>query len=132
MTIFARLFLAVPVMAFATACMSMSADETATTGQAGAEPAVPGDAERGKALVEAKCLRCHARDVGQASPNEAAPSFATLFTHYPPDYIAEAFAEGVFVGHGEMPPFSFETGEIDDLVAYLNTLDQDGGEPASP
>jgi mono/diheme cytochrome c family protein len=81
---------------------------------------------RGKALAEANCMRCHATQPGQKSKNASAPSFATLFTNYPPDYIAEAFAEGVFVGHGDMPAFEFSPEQINDLVAYLKTLGPPG------
>ena len=81
---------------------------------------------RGKALAEANCMRCHATEAGQKSAHASAPSFATLFTNYPPDYIAEAFAEGVFVGHGDMPAFEFSPEQINDLVAYLKTLGPPG------
>lgn len=81
---------------------------------------------RGKALAEANCTRCHATQAGQTSSHASAPSFATLFTNYPPDYIAEAFAEGVFVGHGDMPAFEFSPEQINDLVAYLKTLGPPG------
>ena len=79
---------------------------------------------RGKALVEANCTGCHARFAGEASVNPASPSFATLFRHYPPEYIAEAFAEGVFTGHNEMPAFEFSPAEIDDLIIYLTALEK--------
>jgi mono/diheme cytochrome c family protein len=81
---------------------------------------------RGKALADANCTRCHATQPGQKSAHVSAPSFATLFTSYPPDYIAEAFAEGVFVGHGDMPAFEFSPEQINDLVAYLKTLGPPG------
>jgi mono/diheme cytochrome c family protein len=77
---------------------------------------------RGEALVAANCVRCHATRPGEISKHESAPSFATLFTHYPPEYLQEAFAEGVFVGHGDMPAFEFAPEQINDMVAYLKTL----------
>jgi mono/diheme cytochrome c family protein len=78
---------------------------------------------RGKMLVEANCLRCHARFPEEVSSNKSAPSFANLFVHYPPEYIAESFAEGVFMGHQQMPPFEFSAREVGDLVAYLKDLE---------
>ncbi|MBB4631413.1 c-type cytochrome [Sphingosinicella soli] len=81
---------------------------------------------RGQSLAEANCTRCHATQPGQKSADASAPSFATLFTNYPPEYIAEAFAEGVFVGHGDMPSFEFSPEQINDLVAYLKTLGPPG------
>jgi mono/diheme cytochrome c family protein len=78
---------------------------------------------RGETLVEENCLRCHARFPEEVSSNKSAPSFANLFVHYPPEYIAESFAEGVFMGHQQMPPFEFSAREVDDLVAYLKDLE---------
>ncbi|MGB7404920.1 MAG: cytochrome c [Pacificimonas sp.] len=104
-------------------CSSLSSDQEVRTANPQVAWSDLSAVERGKQLVERECVSCHARLPGERSPHDAAPSFATLFTHYPPDYIAEAFTEGVFVGHGDMPPFEFEAGEIDDLVAYLTTLD---------
>lgn len=117
--------------------------EAAATTQAPATPAPPPPVQgnppppselsfdapaiaRGKSLADANCTRCHATQPGEKSTHTSAPSFATLFTNYPPDYIAEAFAEGVFVGHGDMPAFEFSPEQINDLVAYLKTLGPPG------
>lgn len=77
---------------------------------------------RGGTLVDANCARCHARVPGEVSKHASAPSFATLFVNYPPEYLEEAFAEGVFVGHADMPAFEFSPQQIADLIAYLKTL----------
>lgn len=78
--------------------------------------------ERGGAIVAENCARCHARAPGEVSKHASAPSFATLFNAYPPEYLQEAFAEGVFVGHDDMPAFEFTPEQINDLVVYLKTL----------
>jgi mono/diheme cytochrome c family protein len=80
---------------------------------------------RGEALVAANCVRCHATEPAEPSPHTSAPSFAQLFANYPPEYLQEAFAEGVFVGHGDMPAFEFTPAQINDMVAYLKTLGPD-------
>jgi|TARA_R100000501_G_scaffold12618_1_gene23238 mono/diheme cytochrome c family protein len=106
----------------AVGCSTHIDDKPGPTARVDRERPAAASIARGEILVEAKCLRCHSRTADQNSPHASAPSFATLFTHYPPDYIAESFAEGVFVGHSDMPPFQFEPDEIDDLVAYFKQL----------
>jgi cytochrome c len=78
----------------------------------------------GKALVEANCQVCHAIGKTGASPNPKSPPFRMLSRRYPIDTIAEAFAEGVFVGHPEMPEFELEPSQIDSLIAYLKSVQQ--------
>lgn len=110
------------LLLMAVGCSAHTGDRPAETAQVDPETPAAASIARGEELVETKCLRCHSRTADQDSPHPSAPSFATLFTHYPPDYIAESFAEGVFVGHDDMPPFQFEPNEIDDLVAYFELL----------
>jgi cytochrome c len=78
----------------------------------------------GEALVKANCQVCHAVGKRGASPNPKSPPFRTLSRRYPIDTIAEAFAEGVFVGHPEMPEFELEPSQIDSLIAYLKSVQQ--------
>ncbi len=122
------------ILAVSACSKEKAADDAAEAEQAVAAPATPAvspavSAEateaaisHGKAIVEANCVSCHATEVDEKSAHASAPSFATLFTAYPPEYIAEAFAEGVFVGHGDMPAFEFTSDQIKDLVVYLKTL----------
>ena len=84
-----------------------------------------GDPERGRALVEARCSSCHAVGLKGDSPYPPAPPLRTLNDKYDVEGLAEAFAEGILVGHkGEkqMPEFVFPPEEIDDLIAYLKSL----------
>lgn len=85
----------------------------------------PGNVAQGRDLAQANCSACHA--VGQAgtSPYAAAPPFRTLHQKYDVEGLAEAFAEGILVGHkGEkqMPEFVMTADQIDDLIAYLKSL----------
>jgi mono/diheme cytochrome c family protein len=85
-----------------------------------------GDAAAGRALAERNCQGCHAIGATGESPVVAAPSFREMVKRWPPEYLAESLAEGIEVGHSgqvDMPNFSFEPKQIDDLIAYLNTLD---------
>jgi hypothetical protein len=51
-----------------------------------------------------------------------APPFRKLPERYPVEHLAEAFAEGIVVGHPAMPQFAFEPPEIDALLSYLRSL----------
>jgi len=84
-----------------------------------------GDAEAGKALATTYCSVCHDISGGRHSPVSAAPPFAQVVTRWPVEYLAEALAEGISVNHQQkvqMPEFTFEPEQIDNLLAYLETL----------
>lgn len=86
----------------------------------------PGDAGRGLALVEARCSSCHAVGKAGDSPYPAAPPLRTLHMKYDVEGLAEAFAEGILVGHRgpqQMPEFVLTPEEIDDLIAYLKSFE---------
>lgn len=85
--------------------------------------AAPAVAE-GKRLAEVHCARCHAIGAEGESRHPEAPHWRTLSRNYPLNSLEEAFAEGILVGHRDMPPFEFEPAQIDALVAYLNTIQE--------
>jgi cytochrome c len=93
---------------------------------AAAEPAAALDAaaQRGRNLAQHNCARCHAVGRVGESPLRAAPPFRTLHTQYPIEDLAESFAEGIVTGHPSMPEFRFDTAQINDLLAYLKTLER--------
>jgi mono/diheme cytochrome c family protein len=74
---------------------------------------------RGFAIVSEKCASCHAIARSDISPYPKAPPFRILSRHYPTESLAEAFAEGIIVGHVDMPEFKFRPEEIDGVIAYL-------------
>lgn len=76
-------------------------------------------AARGLVLIQEHCAKCHAVSRSDISPNPAAPPFRILGKRYPPESLQEAFAEGIVVGHAEMPEFKFRPSDIGDLIAYL-------------
>ncbi|MBG0808675.1 cytochrome c [Methylosinus sp. H3A] len=80
--------------------------------------------ERGRAIANANCSRCHAIGARGKSPNPASPPFRTLAKKYPLDNLEEALAEGIVVGHGglDMPRFEFSPGQIEALLAYLTSI----------
>lgn len=89
-----------------------------------ASPAVADDPvlTRGKALVEANCSRCHAVGRNDASAHPDAPPFRTLSARYPIDALEEAFAEGIYVGHPDMPEFTAEPHQIAAIIAYIEAI----------
>lgn len=82
------------------------------------------EVEAGRLLVQENCARCHAVGRSGESVMEEAPPFRRLHTRYPIEYLAEALAEGISVGHKEMPPFQFEPIQIKELLAYLKSLER--------
>jgi mono/diheme cytochrome c family protein len=80
---------------------------------------------RGHALVARDCGMCHAVGRVDDSPNSQAPPFRRLHERYPVENLAEALAEGILVGHPQMPEFRFGAGEVGDIIAYLKSIQTD-------
>lgn len=78
--------------------------------------------EQGKAIAGDNCASCHAIDATSESPHADAPPFRTLSERYPVDSLQEALAEGIVVGHADMPEFRFEPDEIDALLAFMESI----------
>jgi mono/diheme cytochrome c family protein len=76
----------------------------------------------GKALVETNCARCHAIGDHDSSDHPEAPPFRELSKRYPLDALEEAFAEGISVGHPDMPEFIATPRQIEAIIDYLGTL----------
>jgi len=86
--------------------------------------------ERGRVFAESHCATCHAVGRTGTSPYAPAPPFRTLHERYDVEAIAEALAEGIVVGHQgarQMPEFRLEPTQIDDLLAYLKSLEIPAG-----
>jgi mono/diheme cytochrome c family protein len=81
-----------------------------------------GRAEEGRRIAEINCASCHAIGAAGESRHPMAPPFRTLSQNYPLNSLEEAFAEGILVGHPDMPDFQLEPGQIDHLIAYLNSI----------
>lgn len=78
---------------------------------------------RGRTFARNNCAKCHSIDRVSPSPLKIAPPFRTLHKRYPVDTLAEAFAEGIDTGHPTMPMFTLEPDQINDLLAFLKTLE---------
>lgn len=95
-------------------------------GRGGSEPAAPAappPAElAGRQIAETLCAGCHAIGADDTSGHVDAPAFRTLSQHYPVRYLEEAFAEGILVGHTDMPEFQFEPDQVEQLIVYLESV----------
>lgn len=96
--------------------LSIAAAAASASAQAAPSPA------RGLELVRRNCGMCHAVGERGDSPNRAAPPFRELGRRYPVDDLAEALAEGILTGHPAMPQFRFAPAEVEDIIAYLKTI----------
>ncbi len=85
-------------------------------------PALASGPDAGRALVERLCARCHAVADEARSPNAEAPPFREVATRWPPEVLAEALAEGIAVGHPNMPRFELSPSEIDGVISYFEAL----------
>lgn len=81
-----------------------------------------GNAEEGRRLAEINCSTCHAIGPAGESRHPMAPPFRTLSQNYPLNSLEEAFGEGILVGHRDMPEFQLAPDQMDDLLAYLNSI----------
>ncbi len=95
--------------------------------QVAAPTASAGNVVEGQRLAEIHCARCHAIGAEGESTHPMSPPFRTLSRNYPVNALEEAFAEGILVGHRDMPPFEFEPAQIDDIVAYLQSVQERQG-----
>jgi cytochrome c len=81
-----------------------------------------GRVQRGQTFAQTNCSQCHAIGRVGDSPMPEAPPFRTLHTRYPIEDLVEAFAEGITTGHPSMPQFQLDPAQINDLIAYLNSI----------
>ena len=83
-----------------------------------------GDLQQGRQILEASCGGCHAIDAQDNSSHPDAPAFRTLSARYPVRDLEEALGEGIITGHPDMPEFVLEADQIEDVIAYLESIQQ--------
>lgn len=114
-----------------TACNSTPAADTEET--VSAAPAVEEDADKfaydskikvGKLIAETRCSTCHAIGTAGTSPHQDAKPFRQLSENYPVRNLEEALAEGIVVGHPDMPMFVLSPYELDSLITYLESIQE--------
>jgi mono/diheme cytochrome c family protein len=83
-----------------------------------------GRVQRGANFARVNCSQCHAIGLVGESPLSEAPPFRTLHERYPVEDLAEALAEGITTGHPSMPEFQLDAAQINDLIAYLKSIER--------
>lgn len=77
---------------------------------------------QGRALAQGQCGQCHSTGLRGQSPRLAAPPLRTLGERFPVEDLQEALAEGISVGHPEMPQVLWEARDIEAFTAYIRSL----------
>jgi cytochrome c len=80
------------------------------------------DVVQGAKLAERYCASCHAIGTTGVSPHPSAPSFRTIAAKGHVDDLQEALAEGIMVGHPDMPEFELPPEQVANFLAYLKSL----------
>jgi mono/diheme cytochrome c family protein len=83
--------------------------------------------ERGHHLAVANCSSCHAIGRSGDSRHPMAPPFRYLSQNYRVNQLEEAFAEGVLVGHPDMPEFTLSAEDVDALLSYIQSVQERRG-----
>jgi mono/diheme cytochrome c family protein len=78
----------------------------------------------GETLLASRCARCHAIGRTGTSPHPDAPLFRARSRRYAIEGLAEALAEGLSVGHADMPEFVFDSDEVGAILAYLRSIQE--------
>ena len=79
----------------------------------------------GQAIAETLCATCHAIGLAGESPHPDAKPFRRFSERYPISALEESFAEGIIVGHPDMPMWQFEPHQIDALLSYIQSVQDD-------
>ncbi len=77
---------------------------------------------QGEVMAEALCARCHAITREDESSHPEAMAFREISWRYPVESLAEPLAEGIMVGHPDMPEWQFEPKDVDALLAYIESI----------
>jgi cytochrome c len=76
----------------------------------------------GRFLVEVHCAECHAVSRNDRSKHREAPALRTLSESYPISALEESLAEGIVVGHPDMPEFRFRSEDVAAIISYLESI----------
>jgi cation transport regulator len=85
----------------------------------GARPSLAADPANGAALAQQWCISCH---VLPGNPARTAPQGPPAFRDIARDKSPEQLRVFLIKPHGSMPQLSLSRQEIDDLIAYIETL----------
>ena len=78
--------------------------------------------ERGQAIAEARCARCHAIKGDDQPPHSIVTPFRDLHIRFPIEMLTDARASGVISGHDEMPMFELSDPDMEALLSYIDSF----------
>ena len=76
----------------------------------------------GRTIATEQCSACHAIGSDGASNNPKAPVFRTILSRYAESALADDLAEGIRIGHPDMPQIALRPEGVDALIAYLRSI----------
>ena len=85
-------------------------------------------AQAGHLLAQRLCSRCHQVDAAGDSPNPESPPFKVLAARYNEVTLGRKL-DDIAIGHYRMPPTQVSNDDIDSLVAYLESFNDDWAKP---
>lgn len=97
--------------------LSGCAHDTSDLGGSPANAVLPGEE-----IAANLCSGCHAVGRSGASPHPDALPFRKISMHYSVRSLEEALGEGILVGHPDMPPFQLPPEDIDNLLSYIESI----------
>ncbi|WP_310541138.1 c-type cytochrome [Phenylobacterium sp.] len=97
----------------------LAAPAAATAG----ENPLPASQARGHALARTVCAACHAVEPKGVSPNAKAAPFRHLAGRHVPLTLQRRLADIAETGHYDMPPINLHADEVQDVAAYINSLE---------
>lgn len=99
----------------------------ACSDQTGADKSVDPVIADGLSIAQDQCSSCHAIGAKGESPNPKAPVFRTVLGRYAEDALAVDLAEGIRIGHPDMPKIALRPEGVDALIAYLRSIQEKPG-----
>lgn len=79
--------------------------------------------QNGQELAQRNCGLCHALGPKGDSPNPMAPPFRDVHLRFRPAELESMFQAGLLTRHPAMPEFRFNLRELEDLVAFLESME---------
>lgn len=76
----------------------------------------------GKAIAQQSCAWCHAIGLRDKSPNKDAPTFRDFHRRHPILTLREPISRAIVEPHDKMPKLLLSNTEIDQIIAYINSL----------
>jgi len=77
---------------------------------------------RGKAILQQNCGRCHAVEAAGDSPLKQAPPMRDIYARFAPRELQAELKQGMVSKHRAMPQIDFSDEDVDAILAYLYAL----------